>query len=52
MQIVAILLPFSLFLALCGVCAYYWAVKNDQFEDLDTPARRILFDDEENQKPS
>jgi nitrogen fixation-related uncharacterized protein len=26
---------------------FFWAVKNDQFEDLEGPAHSILFDDVE-----
>ncbi len=44
MSIVYILLPLSLLLALCGLAGYIWALKNGQFDDLDTPSRRILFD--------
>ena len=29
----------------------FWAVKNDQFEDLEGPAHRILFDEDENDLP-
>ncbi len=39
-----------LFLALGGaavaVVAFAWSVRSGQLDDLDTPARRILFDDE------
>ncbi|MCE8005399.1 cbb3-type cytochrome oxidase assembly protein CcoS, partial [Billgrantia ethanolica] len=31
-----------------AVWAFFWAVKNDQFEDLEGPAHRILFDEDEN----
>jgi len=30
-----------------AVWAFFWAVRNDQFDDLDTPALDILDDDEE-----
>lgn len=46
MEAVYYLLPLSLMLALVGFAAYWWAVKSGQFEDLDTPAMRMLFDDE------
>jgi cbb3-type cytochrome oxidase maturation protein len=47
MGIVFVLLPISLLLAFFGLIAYLWSVKSGQFEDLDTPSRRILLDDEE-----
>lgn len=46
MGIVYVLLPISLFLALLGFLAYFWALKRGQFDDLDTPARRILLEDD------
>lgn len=39
------LLPLSLMLALCGLGAYLWALRGKQFDDLETPALRALFDD-------
>lgn len=27
------------------VCMFVWCVKNRQFDDLDTPAQRILLED-------
>ncbi len=46
MEAVYFLLPLSIILALAGLAAYLWALKDGQFEDLDTPAKRILFDKE------
>jgi cbb3-type cytochrome oxidase maturation protein len=40
------LIPIALLLLGVAVWAFVWAVRNDQFDDLDTPASRILFDDE------
>lgn len=51
MGIIYILLPASILLALIGLIAFLWSVRNDQFEDLDTPSKRILFDDENSVKP-
>ena len=36
----AVLLGFA-------VWAFFWAVRSGQFDDLDTPAVRILLDDED-----
>ncbi|WP_242457976.1 cbb3-type cytochrome oxidase assembly protein CcoS [Halomonas sp. YLGW01] len=48
MSILYLLIPLSLILLSLAVWAFFWAVKNDQFEDLEGPAHRILFDDDEN----
>ena len=40
------LIPAALLLGLLGLFALLWALKNDQFEDLDGAAHRILFDDD------
>ena len=41
------LIPIALFLGLLGLCAFLWALRSGQFDDLDGAAERILFDDEE-----
>jgi len=45
--ILAVLIPVALFMGLCGLAAFFWAMKRGQFEDLDGAANRILLDDEE-----
>jgi cbb3-type cytochrome oxidase maturation protein len=46
MNIFFLLIGVSLFAALIFLAAFIWAVRNGQFDDQETPARRILFDDE------
>ncbi|PKL95768.1 MAG: cbb3-type cytochrome oxidase assembly protein CcoS [Gammaproteobacteria bacterium HGW-Gammaproteobacteria-8] len=46
MTIIYVLIPLSLMLLSLAVWAFFWAVRNDQFDDLDTPAMDILDDDE------
>ncbi len=47
MNILYLLIPLGLLL-LCGaVWAFFWAVGSGQFDDLDTPAMRILMDDDD-----
>lgn len=48
MSILYLLIPLSLILLSLALWAFFWAVKNDQFEDLEGPAYRILFDEDEN----
>ena len=42
----AYLIPAALLLGLLGLAAFLWALRHDQFDDLDGAAHRILFDDE------
>lgn len=41
-----ILIPIALGLGLIGLCAFYWSIKNGQYNDLEGSANRILEDDE------
>tara|TARA_B100000959_G_C14421015_1_gene394503 strand:+ start:352 stop:504 length:153 start_codon:yes stop_codon:yes gene_type:complete len=45
MNIILILLPLSLLLGAIGLLLFYWAVKNNQFDDPEGNAQRILRDD-------
>ncbi|MCL7939778.1 cbb3-type cytochrome oxidase assembly protein CcoS [Halomonas sp. ATCH28] len=51
MSILYLLIPLSLILLGLAVWAFFWAVKHDQFEDLEGPAYRILFDEDDNDRP-
>jgi cbb3-type cytochrome oxidase maturation protein len=46
MNILLVLIPLSLMLVIAAVYAFFWAVDNDQFEDMETPALDILADDD------
>ncbi|MDT8437712.1 MAG: cbb3-type cytochrome oxidase assembly protein CcoS [Wenzhouxiangellaceae bacterium] len=46
MTIIYVLIPLSLVLLSIAIWAFFWAVRNDQFDDLDTPALDVLDDDE------
>lgn len=50
MNIFYLLIGVSLLAALIALGAFIWAVRNGQFDDDETPAIRILFDDEEKDK--
>ena len=45
MSVIYIVLPVALFVILIAVLAYVWAAKLGQFDDLTTPAIRVLHDD-------
>ncbi|MCF6365568.1 MAG: cbb3-type cytochrome oxidase assembly protein CcoS [Bacteroidales bacterium] len=47
MAVIFILIGLSLIVALIFLFLYIWSVKDGQYEDDQTPAIRILFDDEE-----
>jgi len=47
MSILFALIPLAIVLLACAVWAFFWAVRSGQFDDLDTPAVRILLDDED-----
>lgn len=47
MNILLYLIPIALTLGLAGLVAFFWAMRNGQFEDLDGAAYRVLRDDED-----
>lgn len=47
MSILYVLIPLALLLLGGAVWAFFWAVGSGQFDDLDTPAIRIIMDDDE-----
>ena len=42
-----LLIPLSIVLVAAAIWAFFWAVNQGQFEELDEPARAILEDDDE-----
>jgi cbb3-type cytochrome oxidase maturation protein len=47
MNILFLMIPLALFLGIGFVSAFLWATSHGQFDDLETPAHRILVDDKE-----
>jgi len=47
MSVVYVLLPVAILLAAVALIAFIRAVRTGQYDDLDTPAVRMLHDDEE-----
>ncbi len=45
METIFVLLPLALLIAAIAVGFFIWAAKTGQFDDLETPAVRMLFDD-------
>lgn len=46
MSVIFIVLPLALVIVLCAVVAYIWSARTGQFDDLETPAVRMLHDDD------
>lgn len=45
MNALFLLLPLALLVAGIMLALFIWAVRSGQFDDLETPAMRVLFDD-------
>lgn len=53
MEILYLLIPISVLLALLVLIVFAWALKSGQFDTLDAEGERILFDeDQAAKKPS
>lgn len=52
MNIIFMLIGFSVIIALFFLGAFFWASRTKQYEDTYTPSVRILFDDELKDKDS
>lgn len=46
MNILYLLVPLAILLAGAGVAAFFWSVRSGQFDDTDTPALRVLMEDD------
>ncbi|EKE76798.1 cbb3-type cytochrome oxidase assembly protein CcoS [Gallaecimonas xiamenensis] len=52
MSILALLIPIAVLIVIIAVAVFFWAVKSQQFEDLDRQGHSILFDeDDKDPKP-
>ena len=51
MSVLYIVIPLALVMSACAVGLFLWAVRGGQFDDLTTPAVRILHDDDGGTKP-
>lgn len=46
MSIIYVLIPIALLLVFIAVAVFFWAVRSNQFEDLERHGSSILFDDD------
>ena len=52
MEILPLLIGISVVAVIAIAGIFLWAVRSGQFDDLDTPAVRILADEDEDDSPS
>ena len=46
MEILLMMIPISFLLSLGFLFSFLWSVRRDQWQDVQTPAHRILFEDQ------
>jgi cbb3-type cytochrome oxidase maturation protein len=42
-----IMIPVALLIVAVAIYVFFWAVDSGQYEDMDSPAHSILFDDQD-----
>ena len=47
MKVLYILVPIAILLVIIAIWVFNWAVNNGQYDDLDSPAHSILFDEDD-----
>lgn len=52
MSSIYILIPIAMIFVAIAVIVFFWAVKSNQYDDLDREGSNILFDDEPQQPPA
>lgn len=51
MDSILFLIPVSIIFLTIAVITLVWNIKSGQFDDMETPAHKILFDDDEDLLP-
>lgn len=46
MSIIYYLIPIAIILVVIAIAIFFWAVRSDQFKDLERHGHSILFDDD------
>ena len=52
MSIIYVLIPIAIILVCVAIAVFFWAVKSNQFDDLERHGHSILFDDDIKQNKS
>jgi len=47
MNIIYVLIPIAMLFVIIAIGVFFWAVKSEQFDDLDRQSVSILFDEDE-----
>ncbi|MFW0777889.1 MAG: cbb3-type cytochrome oxidase assembly protein CcoS [Rickettsiales bacterium] len=47
MDVLLYLIPIALTLGLIGLAGFLWSLRNNQYDDLEGAAHRILMDDDQ-----
>jgi len=50
MSVIYALIPVAIIFVLIAVIVFFWAVRSNQFEDIEREGSRILLDDDEEQE--
>jgi len=50
MSIIYFLIPIAILLTALGIYMFFWAVKTEQFDDLEKEGMSILFDNKEDKE--
>ena len=46
-------MPIAIFFLIIAIAFFFWAIRNDQFDDMESPALKIVIDDhQQNNKDS
>lgn len=45
MNVIYFMLPLALILGFLFILLFVWATKSGQYDDLETPSKRMLFDE-------
>jgi cbb3-type cytochrome oxidase maturation protein len=48
MSVIYALIPVAIIFVILAVAIFFWAVRSDQFEDIERQGLNILMDDEDN----
>jgi len=46
MTVIYVLIPIAVLLTIIGIYLFFWAVKSEQFDDLEKEGMSILYDEE------
>lgn len=46
MEIIYVLIPIAIVFVIIAIALFFWAVKSNQYDDLDREGINILFDDD------